>query len=101
MLTTKRIKQIKTKIIIIDIMNNKKHVYLLIIQLCSNDLNKIHINRKTLIDNIITKNKQNIYATMFECLKTYKKLKTNNKNKIFELFDYKLNNYVINFINNV
>ena len=65
MLITKRVKQIKTKIIIINIINNKKHVYLLIIRFCLNDLNKMYINYKTLINNILTKNKQNIYATMF------------------------------------
>ena len=101
MSTTKRIEQIKTKIIIINIINNKKHIYLLIIRFCANDLNKIYINCKTLINNVITKNKQNIYVTMFKCLKTYKKLKINNENKTFELFNYKINDYVINFIDNV
>ena len=53
--TTKRIEKIESKIIIEKLMNKKTIVYLLIIQLYYNNLKKIYISRKTLIDNTITK----------------------------------------------
>ena len=53
--TTKRIEKIESKIIIEKLMNKKTIVYLLIIQFYYNNLKKIYISRKTLIDNTITK----------------------------------------------
>ena len=98
---TKRIEKIELKIIVEKFINKKIVVYLLIIQFYYNNLKKVYISRKTLINSAITKNKLNITVIISKYLTTYKEINIKNNNKVFELFKYNFNDYIIDFINNV
>ena len=96
MLITKRVNVIKSKIIIENLINEKKQTYFIIIKFYNDDLNNIYITRKAFINNIITKNKNNKIIKILKYLKYYEQLNIKNKIKTFELFDYNFNNYIIN-----
>ena len=101
MLITKRVNVIKLKIIIEDLVNEKKQTYFIIIKFYNDDLSGVYITRKTFINNIIAKNKSDKIAKILKCLKYYEQLNIKNKVKTFELFDYNFNNYIINLINEI
>ena len=98
---TKRVDVIESKIIIEDLIDEKKQTYLIIVKFYNNDLSDIYIIRKTFINNAITKNKNNEIAKISKCLKYYEQLDIKNEIKAFEFFNYNFNDYVINLINEV
>ena len=73
----------------------------MIIKFYNNDLSDVYIIRKALINNVITKNKNDEIIKISKCLKYYEQLNIKNKVKTFELFDYNLNNYTIDFIDKI
>ena len=99
--TTKRIEIIEFEVMIETILNEKVSTYLLIIRSWENDLNKIYIFWRVLINNAIAKNKINMMIFMSKCLKHYKKLNIENENKIYTLIKHDFENYIIDFIENV
>ena len=101
MLITKRVNVIESKIIIENLVDEKKQTYLIIIKLYNNDLSDVYTTRKTFINNIITKNKNDKITKILKCLKYYEQLNIKNEIKTFEFFNYDFNNYVINLINEV
>ena len=64
-------------------------------------MNNVYIIRKTLINNIVTKNKNNKIIKISKCLKYYEQLNIKNKIKTFEFFNYDFNNYAIDFIDKI
>ena len=101
MLITKRVNVIKSKIIIENLVDEKKQTYFIIIKLYNNNLSDVYTTRKTLINNVIAKNKDDKVAKISKCLKYYKQLNIKNKIKAFEFFNYNFNDYVINFIDEI
>ena len=101
MLITKRVDVIELKIIIENLVNEKKQTYLMIIKFYNDDLSDVYITRKTLISNVITKNKNDEIVKILKCLKYYEQLNIKNKIRAFELFNYNFNNYVINLIDEI
>ena len=95
---TKRVDVIKPKIIIENLIDEKEQTYFIIIKSYNNDLSDVYITRKTLINNTVTKNKNNEITKISKCLKYYEQLNIKNKIKTFELFNYNFNNYTINLI---
>ena len=98
---TKRVNVIESKIIIENLIDEKEQTYFIIVKSYNDNLNNVYITRKTLINNVVTKNKNDEIAKISKCLKYYKQLNIKNKIKTFELFDYDFNNYVIDFINEI
>ena len=98
---TKRVDVIKSKIIIENLVDEKKQTYFIIIKFYNNNLSDVYIIYKTLINNVITKNKNDKVAKISKCLKYYKQLNIKNKIKTFELFNHNFNNYIINLINEI
>ena len=101
MSTTKRVDVIESKIIIENLVDEKKQTYLIIIKSYNNDLSDVHITRKTFINNTVAKNKNDEITKILKCLKYYEQLNIKNKIKAFELFDHDFDNYTINFIDEV
>ena len=101
MLITKRVNVIKSKIIIEDLIDEKKQTYFIIVKFYNDDLSNVYITRKALINNIITKNKNDKITKILKCLKYYEQLNIKNKIKTFELFNHNLNNYIIDLINEI
>ena len=101
MLITKRVDVIKSKIIIENLVNEKKQTYFIIIKFYNNDLSDVYITRKAFINNVITKNKENEIVKILKYLKYYKQLNIKNEIKTFKFFDYGFNDYVINFIDEI
>ena len=98
---TKRVDVIESKIIIENLVDEKEQTYFIIIKFYNDNLSDVYITRKTLINNVVIKNKNDEIAKISKCLKYYEQLNIKNKIKAFELFDYGFNNYVINFINEI
>ena len=98
---TKRVDVIKSKIIIENLINEKKQTYFMIVKFYNDDLSDVYITHKTFINSIVTKNKNDEIAKISKCLKYYEQLDIKNKIKAFEFFDYNFNNYAINFINEI
>ena len=96
---TKRVDVIKSKIIIENLIDEKEQTYFIIIKSYNDDLNNVYTTRKTLINNVITKNKNDKITKILKCLKYYEQLNIKNKIKIFKFLNYDFNNYTINFIN--
>ena len=101
MLITKRVDVIKLKIIIEDLINEKKQTYFMIIRFYNDNLNDVYITRKTFINNVITKNKNDKIVKILKCLKYYEQLDIKDEIKIFEFFDYNFDDYTINLIDEV
>ena len=97
---TKRIKIINSKNIIEILLNENKTIYFLIIRFWNNDLNKIYIFRRILINNAIALNKKNVIIFISKCLKYYENINIKNEKKIYILFKHDFTNYIIDFINN-
>ena len=97
---TKRIEMINSKNIIETLLNENKITYFLIIRSWNDDLNKIHIFRRVLINNAIASNKKNIIIFISKCLKYYKNINIENEKKIYILFEHDFTNHIIDFINN-
>ena len=91
---------INLKNIIEILLNENKTIYFLIIRSWNNDLNKIFIFWRILINNAIALNKKKIIIFIFECLKYYKNINIENKKKIYILFEHDFTNHIIDFINN-
>ena len=98
MLITKRVDVIESKTMIENLIDEKKQTYFMIVKLYNDDLSDVYITRKALINSAITKNKNDEIAKISKCLKYYEQLDIKNKIKAFELFDYDLNDYAINLI---
>ena len=98
---TKRVNVIESKTIIENLVDEKEQTYLIIIKSYNNDLSDVYTTRKTLINNIITKNKNDEIAKILKCLKYYEQLNIENKVKTFEFFNYDFNNHVIDLIDEV
>ena len=98
---TKRVNVIESKTIIENLVDEKEQTYLIIIKSYNNDLSDVYTTRKTLINNTITKNKNDEIAKILKCLKYYEQLNIENKVKTFEFFNYDFNNHVIDLIDEV
>ena len=101
MLTTKRVNVIESKIIIENLVDEKKQTYLIIIKSYNDNLNNVYTTRKTLINNVIIKNKNDEITKISKCLKYYEQLNIKNKIKAFELFNHNFNNYTIDLIDEI
>ena len=101
MLITKRVDVIKSKTIIKNLVDEKKQTYFMIVRFYNNDLSDVYITRKTFINNVIAKNKNDEIAKILKCLKYYEQLNIKNKIKTFELFNYNPNDYTINLIDEI
>ena len=64
-------------------------------------MSNVYITRKTLINNTVTKNKNDEIVKILKCLKYYEQLDIKNEIKTFELFNHNFNNYIINLINEI
>ena len=87
------------KKIIETLLNENKTIYFLIIRSWNNDLNKIYIFRRILINNAIALNKKNVIIFISKCLKYYENMNIENEKKIYILFEHDFTNHVIDFIN--
>ena len=101
MLITKRVDVIESKIMIENLVDEKKQTYFMIVKLYNNNLSDVYTTRKTFISNVVTKNKNDEVVKISECLKYYEQLDIKNKIKAFELFDYDFNDHVIDLIDEI
>ena len=97
---TKRIEIINLKNIIEILLNENKTIYFLIIRSWNDDLNKIYIFRRVLINNAIASSKKNVIIFISKCLKYYENMNIENEKKIYILFEHDFTNHIIDFINN-
>ena len=95
---TNRIEKIESKKLINAILNEKKHVFVMFVQMISDEikyLNDVHIERRLQIDSAFAKmKKKNIKNFLFEVLKEF--VDMTNKNKTYELFDHEFDDHAIN-----
>ena len=98
---TKRIENIKSNVLVNDILKNQTTTFVMIVRVCKHHLEilkNVHVSRRVQINNALIKNesKSNFRVAIFDVLKIYENL--NNENKIYEFSKHDLNDHVINLI---
>ena len=96
--TTKRIEVIEPEAMTADLVDEKEQAYLMIIRPYRDDLNEVHITRRSLIGSAIAEDKEDIIATIPECLKCYEKLDIGDETRAYELPDHGPDDHAIDLI---
>ena len=96
--TTKCIEVIEPEAMTTDLVDEKEQAYLMILRPYKDDLNEVHITRRALIDSAMADDKEDIIATISECLKYYEKLDIGDETRAYELPDDGPDDYAIDLI---
>ena len=98
---TKRIENIKSNVLVNDILKNQTTTFVMIVRVCKHHLEilkNVHVSRRVQINNALIKNesKLNFRVVILDVLKIYENL--SNEDKIYELSKHYSNDHVINLI---
>ena len=98
---TKRIENIKSNVLINDILKNQTTTFVMIVRVCKHHLEilkNVHVSRRVQINNALIKNenKSNFRVAILYVLKIYENL--SNENKTYEFSKHDSNDHIINLV---